>query len=264
MSNIKLIVTDLDGTMAQLGAHEASEHVREAVIACENQSVRIVPVTGRTLDMARPLLLVLGIEGPGVFDNGASVQDIKSGTVLWSRWLSAAKLREVASLIVEYAIRINYESSYDDEHVPADNELDRITAATTEASIFALVRTDDVPELSNQLQEIGDITYYFAPDSEGRDGHMGVQVTREGADKFHGVQALREILNISKEQTLAIGDGANDLPLFANASVRIAMGNATDTLKAEADHIVAPVEHDGWADAMEHFVLDAPLPKQRV
>lgn len=261
MSNIKLVVTDLDGTVANIGKHEASERVRSAVVACENQGVRIVPVTGRDLDMARSLLLVLGIEGPGVFDNGASIQDIKSGAVLWQCWLSEAKLREVATVIVSYAVRINYESSYDDEHVPASNELERIADAPACGSVFAQVHSNDVPELSNRLQDISGITFYFSPDLQidGKAGYVGVQVTCEGADKFHGVQALRKILDIPKEQTLAIGDGTNDLPLFANASVRVAMGNASDDLKAEADHIVASIERDGWADAMEHFVLDVPI-----
>jgi hydroxymethylpyrimidine pyrophosphatase-like HAD family hydrolase len=44
MSAIKLVLTDFDGTVAQMGKHIVSEAVREAVIACEESGVRMVPV----------------------------------------------------------------------------------------------------------------------------------------------------------------------------------------------------------------------------
>jgi hydroxymethylpyrimidine pyrophosphatase-like HAD family hydrolase len=57
------------------------------------------------------------------------------------------------------------------------------------------------------------------------------------------------------EQTLAIGDGTNDLPLFKSAFVKVAMGNATEELKAAADFVVGTLEEDGFAEAMEKYIL---------
>ena len=82
-----------------------------------------------------------------------------------------------------------------------------------------------------------------------------IQVTHVAATKFHGVEALRKIVGINKEHSMAIGDGNNDLPLFRNAALKIAMGNATDLLKADADYIVGSVDEDGFAQAIDRFVL---------
>lgn len=258
MSNIKLIVTDLDGTVALHNASEVSARVRDTLVACEEQGVRVAPVTARSLALARDLLLVLGVEGLGVFDNGATVADIKSGTVVWKRWLSVELTRQLATLFLPHASRINYEEI---DHVPFADELEFIKTYEQQAPcVYARVPAERAAEITAQLQEIEDITFWSAPDKHTDGVQTEFLVAQATADKYHGVAALREVLRIDKEHTLAIGDGINDLPLFANAGLRVAMGNAVDELKALADHIVAPVERDGWADAMEHFVLDRPVP----
>jgi len=86
-------------------------------------------------------------------------------------------------------------------------------------------------------------------------GFIDVQITDINADKFHALTELRKLLNVSKQQTLAIGDSSNDIPLFDGAGLRIAMGNSIPELKALADHEVSTVDEDGWAEAMNRFVL---------
>lgn len=48
----------------------------------------------------------------------------------------------------------------------------------------------------------------------------------------------------------------SNLPLFENAALKVAMGNATELLKAQADHVVGTAAEDGFAEAMERFVLN--------
>lgn len=255
MSNIELVLADLDGTLAEVGKHEASENVREAIITCEEKGIKVVPVTGRYYEDALPLLTVLGIEGPGVFDNGASILDIKTGQVLWSRWFKPEQVQEIALKLLPFAVVIDYElPAY--IHVPAENEADIIRKHATEtSSIFARLRLQDQEALEEQLKDTAGITHYYAPSTDGDETLLGVQITREGADKFHGVHALRDILHISLEATLGIGDGSNDLALFRNSGTKVAMGNAVNELKAAADHVVASVSEDGFAEAMQRFVL---------
>jgi hydroxymethylpyrimidine pyrophosphatase-like HAD family hydrolase len=54
---------------------------------------------------------------------------------------------------------------------------------------------------------------------------------------------------------MAVGDGANDIPLLATAGIAVAMQNAPEALKAEADFITADVEHHGVAQAVRQFIL---------
>jgi hydroxymethylpyrimidine pyrophosphatase-like HAD family hydrolase len=84
---------------------------------------------------------------------------------------------------------------------------------------------------------------------------MGIQVTHIRADKEHAVRELLNLLGIDKKHTLAIGDGNNDIPLFRSARVKVAVGNASELLKAEADYIVGSVTDDGFAEAINKFVI---------
>ncbi len=53
---------------------------------------------------------------------------------------------------------------------------------------------------------------------------------------------------------MAIGDGANDISLLSKAGLAIAMDNASDELKAVADHVTLDVEHNGVAAAINKFL----------
>ncbi len=255
MSDIKLVLTDFDGTVVQLHEHEVSERVREAVIACENKGVKVVSVTGRFFAHAQPVLELLGFDGPCIFDNGATIMHARTGEILWSKWLDAETVRQVASIVAPISLLTDYMPDHD-VHEPADNELERVQQADQAAShVYARIMTKDVESVDQQLKQIKDVTYYFAPSSDGDPNHTGLQVNHVKADKFHGVAALCEMLGIDSRHTLAIGDGVNDLPLFQSASVKVAMGNAVGELKAAADYTVATVDDDGFAEAMDRFVL---------
>jgi HAD superfamily hydrolase (TIGR01484 family) len=256
MSEIKLVLTDLDGTVADIGKHVVSENVRDAIVSCEDRGVHVVPVTGRFYDMAKPVLEVLGFDDLGVFDNGATIQDCKTGDVVWSQWMEVDVVKRLARTLIPVSRIIDY-AREGDEHEPADNELERIDLIDQAvASVFAIVHQDDIEATTRQLEQVPDVTFYWAPVSYvGGPVYKGVQITHILADKFHGVNALRNIIGTPKEQTLAIGDGDNDIALFNNAGIKVAMGNATEKLQAAADYIVGPVEQDGFAEAMGRFVL---------
>ncbi len=256
MVDIKLVLTDMDGTIVKAGSHEVSESVREAVIACENRGIKVAAVTGRPYEKALPSLEILGFDGLCVFDNGASIRDVKSGELVWSKWLDAGTVRQIAGILVPDAIYIDYAPQLD-LHEPADNELDRIAAIAEPAPyVFVRVPIATLPTLNEQLDQINGITYYNTVERADIPGYRGIQVNHIEADKFHGVAALRSINGISYEETLAIGDDTNDLAFFRNAGLTIAMGNAHDDVKQAADYTVADIDHDGFVEAMNRFVLD--------
>ena len=68
---------------------------------------------------------------------------------------------------------------------------------------------------------------------------------------------LADHLGVRREETMAIGDGDNDVEMLEWAALGVAMGNATPQTKAAADWIAPAVEEDGLAAALQRFVLDA-------
>lgn len=69
------------------------------------------------------------------------------------------------------------------------------------------------------------------------------------------MQRLAEALSVSAEQTVAVGDGLNDIPMLEFAGLGIAMGNASSEVKAIADEVVGDNDSDGVATAIERFIL---------
>jgi hydroxymethylpyrimidine pyrophosphatase-like HAD family hydrolase len=84
-----------------------------------------------------------------------------------------------------------------------------------------------------------------------------LDVTHTQANKGDGVIALADLIGVPLSATAAIGDMDNDLPMFAQAGLSIAMGQAPDAVKAAADHVTTSNEEDGVAHAIETYILPA-------
>jgi hypothetical protein len=82
-----------------------------------------------------------------------------------------------------------------------------------------------------------------------------VEILDPKVDKGAALRFVAERLGIAMEQTAAIGDSWNDAPLLRAAGLGIAMGSSPPELREDADAVVADLEHDGVAEAIERFVL---------
>lgn len=80
-------------------------------------------------------------------------------------------------------------------------------------------------------------------------------ITSASADKANGVRAIAEYLGIDMSETMAFGDGGNDMPMLRIAGTGVAMGNALDEVKAHADYVTTDVDDNGVRNALQHFGL---------
>ena len=75
-----------------------------------------------------------------------------------------------------------------------------------------------------------------------------------GTNKGIAIKKLIEFLQINKEETVAIGDDINDLFMFEHVDYKVAMGNALDKVKEEADEVVPSNDEDGVAVYLEKII----------
>jgi Cof subfamily protein (haloacid dehalogenase superfamily) len=80
-------------------------------------------------------------------------------------------------------------------------------------------------------------------------------ITAKGADKGEGIIALTTHLGQNPQFTMAFGDGGNDISMIKAAGIGIAMGNALESLKNEADYTTTSVDNDGVLGALQHYGL---------
>jgi Cof subfamily protein (haloacid dehalogenase superfamily) len=84
-----------------------------------------------------------------------------------------------------------------------------------------------------------------------------LDVTHPQANKGEVVLSLSRLLNIPAEQIATIGDMPNDVLMFKKSGVSIAMGNASPEVQASATYVTSTNEDEGFAKAIEKFVLTA-------
>lgn len=80
-------------------------------------------------------------------------------------------------------------------------------------------------------------------------------ITAKQADKGQGLLAIAKQAGLDPAFTMAFGDGGNDLSMIRTAGIGVAMGNALDSLKQEADYITTSVDDNGIRHALQHFNL---------
>lgn len=82
-----------------------------------------------------------------------------------------------------------------------------------------------------------------------------LDVITAGNSKATGIRALIRTLNNKSITTYAFGDGANDLEMFQEVDIAIAMGNAIPLLKEKADYVSADNDKGGVIQGLKHYHL---------
>ena len=134
--------------------------------------------------------------------------------------------------------------------------------------MLAVKNLDKASPLEQVLeQDILQLTPFFPADYEqqlmarldhcisGRWHPEFTDITANGADKGKGILAIARHDGLDPAHTIAFGDGGNDSSMIRQAGIGIAMGNAIDALKQQADYIITTVDDDGILNALRHFSI---------
>lgn len=254
---IKAIFFDIDGTLVSFNTHRMSERLKECLHKLHSKGIKLFISSGR----ARLVMNNLdGFPFDGyVAMNGA--ETTLNGEVIDSHPLS----REVSLQVAEIAERENVSC-----WVFADN-----IAGINHSSPEALEVAGQInlyPPCFLDLSEVArnhtvyEYTIFFDEERERRLLHpvlKDVSYTRwhpyfldivpEGLSKSYGASKILERIGATREECIAFGDGGNDIPIIEYAGIGVAMGNATDDVKAAADYVTDTVDEDGIISALEHF-----------
>ena len=122
------------------------------------------------------------------------------------------------------------------------------------------------PEEAIQGREIFQMTPFITAEEEkeilpsipnceiGRWFPAFADITAKGNNKQKGIDEIIRHFNIRLEETVAFGDGGNDISMLRHAGIGVAMGNASDDVKAVADYITTTVDDDGIANALKQLI----------
>lgn len=245
----RLVLSDVDGTLLG-GSHLPSLPVGQAVGAARAAGARVGLATGREWDGVRRLAEALDLDGPHVLSNGAEVRDAEG---VLERWPLPGGLAR--ALLDRCLARGWYAEFYLDEgfvvtdvRAPARqhwNMLEADPVGTTQqldldgqTVVKATVIVFDPALLDDTLAGLRELgltaSAGFAPATPSL---RYVNVTRADVDKGTAVTRAAAAAGVALGGLVVLGDGFNDLPLFAPAGTAVAMGQAPEAVRAAA-HLV--------------------------
>lgn len=246
----KLLITDIDGTLApNLGMpprnFSPSQRLLGAVTKAIDKNISLNFCTGRDKDTVMKISRTLALQSPHIIEGGAKIIS-SSGTTLWVRYIIETSVNKIIKLlhtIASFSLIVNGIEIVNT--IPTTN-LDKITAV-----LGYDLSQDQIEKIKQDLSSCHDVVFVVNQDRTGNT----VYITDILGTKAHGVKKLLELLDISKEQTIGIGDGNNDKPLLLECGLKIAMGNAVSEVKEVADFVAPDVSDDGVAYCIEKFVV---------
>ena len=264
---IRLIALDLDGTL--LGPdRRVSAADGEAVAEARERGVHIVLSTARWYGLADYTARRLELQAPMICHNGVHIKEPNDGPELLHRPMPQEIAREIAAFcdaggFETYttvdgvtSMRAPAEAGIDPARLPPSMRLSKTHAAfVTAPATGILVFNDDAVQrvLAEFEERYNDVLAFPIGRSESLQPYL--TITAADADKGSALRLVCDHLGVAPEEALAVGDAAPDVAMFA-LGLGVAMGNAPDDVKAEADAVAPSNAEAGVAWAIRRFVLE--------
>jgi HAD superfamily hydrolase (TIGR01484 family) len=252
----KLIALDIDGTIIKFYGDPISAEVSGSIARARAQGVHVCLVSGKSIVNAKGIIKDLDLLN--------EYHVLESGAKLIGPDLEVLGSHPIELSEVESTVRLHQKDAAGLGICIGGNWVDSVEACQwvgdAEISSFSFHYKDpDHKEfLLKRLAAAGTLEKFsgFAggPHWEYPEGGM-ILLTMKGISKASGLQFIQEKLGIKVEETIAAGDGDNDLPLFERAGLKVAMGNAMPSLKEAADYITDRVEDHGVSKMIEKFIF---------
>jgi Cof subfamily protein (haloacid dehalogenase superfamily) len=264
---VALVVSDVDGTLLD-PEKNLSPGAPAAVASLRQAGIRFTIASARPPLLTRPLLRDLHVSEPSACFNGALLID-PDCTVLHQLPMNPSDAQTVADHICKspldlwvYAGMDWYVSDPAGPHVRHQEILmgrqaTRLyTYDMSQFHVLKLVGVSDDYDAVKVVQSGLDALPCLSV-SATRSSDYYLDVTHAEANKGMVVLTLSKMLRIPTQQIATIGDMPTDALMFCHSGVSIAMGNATEEVKAQATYVTKNNTEDGFACAIEHFILGA-------
>jgi len=251
---IKAIFFDIDGTLLSYNTHRVLDSTIEAFDALHRKGILTIISSGR------PLMLIPKM--PVAFDGYITVNGgycFVGDKVLLRNPIN----NDDAQKWLHYVEQNNLTTMCFTEHEMFINQIDPVAQQLRDQLDF------EMPPLRPLSEFKGCETYQFiAVQPADKDPYvlqllshcrmprwhsLFSDIVPQGSSKAVGMEHILRHYGISHDDTVAFGDGANDIEMLDYADIGVAMGNASETVKKHADYVTSDSDSDGIANALKHL-----------
>jgi Cof subfamily protein (haloacid dehalogenase superfamily) len=262
---IALVISDIDGTLITSN-HEIAESTRQAAVRLYDRGLNLSLCSSRPPRSIRPMAETLALQSPFAAFNGALIVTA-DGEVKLRSTISPEVIARVKAIADDFGIgvwlydeedwwvavrdafveREAHTSGFDPRIEGYGERLRREATKLTVVGKPELVAQAEQRVLSELANEV----------SASRSKPRFLDVTAYGIHKGSAVQRIASVFNVTPAQVAVIGDGPNDIEMFREAGLSIAMGQGVDEVIEAAKYITSSNDNDGWARGIEKYVLGA-------
>lgn len=288
----KLIAIDLDGTMLnQYGI--VTDYTKEVIKKVMEKGIEVIIASGRPIDSIKTIANEIESKKYFIAGNGAILYDIEKNENIYEKFLNKNKVLDIIKICEENSIFYNIYTEkeilaktlkynvlyyhkenlkkeesrkthinimqniyeYIQEH---DEKILKITICDKHQTIFnsILKKIKEVKEI-----EILDVIHMSRKmikqgTEEVPIEYYCTEISAKNVDKWYAIEKLMKIMQISKEEVIAIGDNVNDKLMIENAGTGIAIQGGNPKVVEIADYVAKSNIEDGVAKALQEIILN--------
>ena len=267
----KAIFSDFDGTLYS-DKYDISQKNIDAIHDYEARGGKFFVATGRLFQAIYPHVAALGLKGEVIVYQGGGIFNIESKKALWQQTIDnktavdcLRKLEQEGNTVD--MVYIDDQCYGTEPHYAIDmfcnickigcnfvgeklsDYVERTGACPNK--LLAMVEPKDALPLAEKYYKI-----YDGRLSMLRSQPFMLEFTAYGLSKGAAVEKVCQMHGLKRDEIICVGDADNDIPMIRYAGLGIAVMNAMDTTKAEADVIGVSNNHDAIAWIIENYCKD--------
>ena len=265
----KVIFIDLDGTLRDNNKN-ISKRTSKAINEVSKRGILVVICTGRPQKYTEKISRECNASRYIITSSGANIYDYESNKIMYIKGMNKEACINLYNIAIKSDVRFsmnvgdrivtNRLKYFDGSEIELSEDIvsfvekNNIFQCNIADKAFDKMK-DVVPliekvpncEIKNRHKSLLDSTY-------PKIGDIYCDVSDHNTCKGNAVKKLCELLDISLEDTIAIGDDCNDISMFEVVNYSVAMGNANDEIKKYAAEVTKSNEEDGVACFLEKLI----------
>lgn len=274
--SIKLICIDMDGTLL-MDQSNISDEDKNIIRKAVNSGIHVAITTGRVYNCAHLYSKLIGLNTGIIASNGAYIADVK-GNSIYKNPLSINDVKDFLKITEKYNLLSYLTANFgliSTKELPENNIYRSLNKTLKDEEKIKLITVNSIEEAyslypdeilkgvcigdtsdknliiaRNELKEINNNLEIVSS------WNNNFEVMKKGSSKGEAVEKLTKHLNLKRDEVMCIGDSENDISMIKFAGIGVAMGNAIDIVKNEANYITDTNKHSGVSKAIQKFVLN--------
>lgn len=265
LDNIKIVFIDIDGTLVN-SKNEVTSRTKESIKKLVDKGIKVVITSGRDVAYTSRMSKEANASSMVISTNGGDIFDYSDNTILFEDIINYKKIVSVWNYCMYNKIGLILKSNpyvYCNKYSLLKNgfnykNVNDITECKNINITQFLIMSDNhqkMDNISKYLIRNGlfitslSSSYYENIISD----YYSLDANNSDVSKGTGVSFLLKRLNIKKEESLCFGDFYNDIEMFNECGIKVAMDNSIDEVKEMADCVTKSNDEDGIAYFIERF-----------